>query len=168
MADPCATYTFGGVTINGAANTDTLITPSYDNIQGLDGAPVRRQIDPVAQNDGDLNLQGEFLAGRVITFSGIIHIGTMPQGEGAITLDAATMAEFLDRVVTLQKAVVAACEAQLSSATNLAWTDSTGAARSISCFYGLPGQFIQFGGSSPAEPTFQNLTLWAPSPTITG
>ena len=165
MADCCATYTFGGVTINGAETTDTLITPSYDNIQGLDGAPVRRQIDPVAQGNGDLNLQGEFLAGRVITFSGEIHIGTMG---GSITGDAATMALFLSKVVTLQKAVVAACEAQLSSSASLAWTDSAGAARSISCFYGLPGQVVQFGGATPLTPTFSNLTLWAPSPTITG
>lgn len=165
MADPCATYTFGSVTINGAEDTDTLITPSYDNIQGLDGAPVRRQIDPVAQANGDLNLQGEFLAGRVIVFSGQIHIGTMP---GHTTLTGAEMAIFLGKVVTLQKAVVAACEAQLSSAATLAWTDATGASRSISCFYGLPGQVIQFGGSSPAEPTFSGLTLWAPSPTISG
>lgn len=165
MADPCATYTFGGLTINGGEDTDTLITPSYDNIQGLDGAPVRRQIDPASQTDGDLNLQGEFFAGRVITFSGEIHIGTMG---GSITADAATMALFLNKVVTLQKAVVAACEAQFASSASLAWTDAAGAARSITCFYGLPGQVIEFGGSTPLTPTFQNLTLWAPSPTITG
>ena len=160
MADPCATYTFGSVTINGAEDTDTLITPSYDNIVGLDGAPVRRQVDPEAQTDGDLDLQASYFAGRVIVFSGIVHIGTLPSQNPP-------MATFLSKVITLQKAVVAACEAQLTSATSLAWTDSAGAARSISCKYGLPGQVIQFGGSTPLTPTFSNLTLWAPDPTIT-
>jgi hypothetical protein len=145
VADPCATYTFGGLTINGAETTDTLITPSYDNIVGLDGAPIRRQVDPEAQTD-------------VIVFSGLIHIGTYT-GDDVPT--------FLAKVVALQKAVVSACEAQLTSAASLAWTDSTGDARAISCKYGLPGQEVQFGGQTPLSPTFANLTLWAPDPTIT-
>ncbi len=161
MADPCATYTFGGLTINGAETSDTLITPSFDNIVGLDGAPVRRQVDPEAQTDGDLDLQSAYLAGRVIVFSGQIHIGTMSGNPGS------DMNTFLSKVVTLQKAVVAACEAQLTSAASLAWTDSAGDARAISCKYGLPGQHVQFGGGSPLDPTFSNLTLWAPDPTIT-
>ncbi len=160
MADPCATYTFGGVTINGGEDTDTLITPSYDNITGLDGAPIRRQIDPASQTNGDLDLQEEYLAGRVIVFSGIIHIGTLPA-------QSPPMATFLSKVITLQKAVVAACETQLTSAANLTWTDSAGASRTISCKYGLPGQEVQFGGATPLTPTFSNLTLWAPNPTIT-
>jgi hypothetical protein len=162
MADPCATYTFGSVTINGAETTDTLITPDFDSISGLDGAPVRRQIDPVSQSSGDLNLQGEFFAGRVIVFKGILHIGTLGGG----TVDP-TNPLWIQKIITLQKAVVAACEAQLSSSASLAWTDSAGASRSITCFYGLPGQTISFGGSI-GNPTFDGLTLWAPNPTISG
>jgi hypothetical protein len=160
MADPCATYTFGGVTINGGETTDTLVTPDFDSITGLDGKPVRRQIDPASQEDGDLDLQGAYFGGRIIVFKGLIHIGTL--GTGSVD---PTNPLFIQKVVTLQKAVVSALEAQLGSAANLTWTDSTGDAQSISCFYGLPGQTISFGGSI-GNPTFDGLTLWAPDPDI--
>ena len=166
MADPCVQYTFGSVTINGAATTDTLVTPDFDSITGLDGAPLRRQIDPASQTDGDLNLQGAYKAGRVIVFKGIIHIGTLGGPDGTGSVDP-TNPLFIQKVITLQKAVVSACEAQFSSSATLSWTDSTGAARSITCFYGLPGSTISFGGSI-GNPTFDGLTLWAPSPTISG
>lgn len=161
MADPCAQYTFGGVTINGGETTDTLVTPDFDSITGLDGKPVRRQIDPASQEDGDLNLQGAFFGGRIIVFSGVIHIGTL--GTGSID---PTTPLYIQKIITLQKAVVAACEAQFTSAANLTWTDSTGDSQSISCFYGLPGSTISFGGGL-GNPTFAGLTLWAPDPDIT-
>lgn len=159
MADPCATYTYSTVTINGAETTDTLITPDFDSIVGLDGKPVRRQVDPASQEDGDLDLQEAYFGGREITFKGLIHIGTL--GTGSIDV---TNPLFLQRIITLQKTVVAALEATLTTGGTLAWTDATGAARSIACKYGLPGRVISFGGTL-TNPTFE-FTLWAPDPDI--
>jgi hypothetical protein len=163
MADICATYTYAGITINGPKDTDTLVTPTFNDIVGLDGKPIRRQIDPASQDNGDLDLQGAFFAGRVIVFSGSVHIGTLSGGT-----PATNKTEYIQKLVALQKAVVAALEAQLTSAATLAWTDATSAARSISCMYGLPGQEIKFGGDNIYEPTFSDFTLWAPDPDISG
>jgi hypothetical protein len=161
MADPCCVYTYAGITINGPADTDTLVTENFGDIVGLDGKPVRRQIDPASQEDGDLDLQEAFFAGRIITFKGIVHIGTL---DGPFS---SQLPEFIEKCVTLQKAVVSALEAQLTSASTLAWTDSTGASRSISCKYGLPGSTITFAGDL-GKPTFDGFTLWAADPDITG
>ena len=160
MADLCATYTFAGVTINGDETSDTLVIPHEGGgITGLDGAPVRRQVDDVAADDGG-DSQPAHLGARIITFTGEVHIGTQkdksPVGNAA----------YQSALVALQKATVAALEAQVDSAATLAWTDATGASRSISCKYGMPGGEIQFGGTVE-EPTF-TFQLIAENPTISG
>jgi len=160
VADRCATYTYAAVTINGDPDTDTLVISddASDEITGLDGAPVRRQVDPLAgQNGGDS--QPARLGHRVIGFKGRVHIGTQPDKD-----PNRDPAGYNTKLVTLQKAIVAALEAQLNSATTLAWTDATGDSRSISAMYGVPGGEIVFGGTRD-DPTFQ-FSLVAENPTI--
>lgn len=144
MADKCATYTYSSVTINGAPNTDTLVLTEDEGsgVEGLDGAPIRRQIDPLAATDGsDLGAQPALFAGRTIRFTGRVHIGTMANPR-------ADPVEYWSRVMVLQKATIAALEAQLNAATPLAWTDSDGDSRSIDAMYGIPGGEIAFSGPS--------------------
>src|SRR5262245_20747502 len=140
MADQCATYTYAGVTINGYEDTDTLFLPNLDSITGLDGAPIRRLVDYLANEDGG-DAQPAHFGARVITFKGEVHIGTQKNRSPV------GLAAYQSALITLQKAVTAALEAQLDSAATLAWTDATGASRSISCKYGMPGGEIQFGGT---------------------
>lgn len=159
MPDVCATYTYAGVTINGDEDTDTLVITDNqeDGIDGLDGAPIRRQIDPVANDDGGDSQPAHF-AHRIITFRGRCHIGTQrnrsPVGNTA----------YQSALVTLQKAVVAALEAQLNSNATLAWTEADGDARSISAKYGVPDGEIRFAGTVE-DPTF-SFSLVAEDPTI--
>lgn len=160
MADTCARYTYAGVTINGDLDTDTLILPNEDgSIVGLDGAPIRRQVDDLAGTDGGES-QPAHLGARIITFKGQVHIGTQrnksPVGNTA----------YQAALVALQKATVASLEGQLNSNAPLAWTDAAGASRSISAMYGMPDGQIQFGGTVE-EPTF-TFTLIAENPAISG
>lgn len=159
MADRCATYTYGGVTVNGDSDTDTLVITddASDQIDGLDGAPVRRQVDNLAGTDGGESQPAHF-APRVITFTGRVHIGTLG---GDPNRDRSG---YQNKLVTLQKAVVAALEALLNTNSSLAWTDATGASRSIQCMYGMPGGEVKFGGTMD-DPTF-TFQLLAEDPTI--
>lgn len=160
MSDPCATYTFAGVTVNGAEDTDTLVftDESGDGVQGLDGAPIRRQVDDVAADDGGID-QGGLWGARIIPFKGHVHIGTEPAQSSIVT------AAYLTKSNVLQAAVIAALEAVLNTPSTLAWTPLGLTARSISCVYGMPGGEIQFTG--PAYKRAFAFTLLAENPTIT-
>lgn len=155
MADTCATYTFGSLTVNPSSG-DGLITDFEEGqILGLDGAPVRKQIDPQGQSDGGI-VHPAFFGPRIITFQGKVAIVSVAEGAAALTYAAA--------VNVVEAAAVAALEAQLNSASNLAWTPTGGAARSISCTYGTPGGELQFTGNM-VDRRFQ-FSLVAASPTI--
>jgi hypothetical protein len=155
MADVCATYTYAGITINGAKDTNCLVITDdgQDGIDGLDGAPIRRQVDPLGNTDGG-DSQPPHFGARIIVFRTKVHIGTV---EGTGPLYQAALATYM-------KAVTAALEAQLNSASTLAWTESDGDARSISAVYGMPDGEVKFG-PSVGNPSC-TFTLLAEDPTI--
>ncbi len=159
MADRCCTYTYAAVTVNGDPDTDTLVISDDegDGIEGLDGQPVRRQIDPVSNDDGGISQPAHF-GERTIKFTGRVHIGTQPEKNPHRDL-----AGYLGKLITLQKAIVAALEAQLNTATALAWTDSAGESHSIQAMYGVPGGEIAFGGTLE-DPTFTFTLTTAEAP----
>lgn len=157
MADYCCTYTFGGVTVNASGDTtDTLIISDDGEITGLDGAPVRAEIDDQGQSDGGI-VHPKFYGPRIITFSGEVLIQSV---------NFEDRAAYLTAINVLEASVISALEALLNSASSLAWTPTGGAAKSISCTYGTQGGEIQFSGQmAPGERKF-TFTLVAANPTI--
>ena len=69
MANICVPYHFGDITLN-AESGDTYITT---DIQGLDEAPIRAEVDDKPQADGGL-IFPMFNGPRHITFEGFIGI----------------------------------------------------------------------------------------------
>lgn len=162
MADRCCQYSYAGITVNGALTTDTLLITDDPSTgwTGLDGAPVRRQVDPLALMDGG-DSQPAWRGARIITGTFAVFIGTHISHDPFNDTD-----DYLSKLITYEKSIITAFEAQLNSAATLSWTDSAGAARSISCLYGTEGGEVQFGGSF-AEPTC-TFTLVAENPAISG
>lgn len=159
MADTCATYTFGGLTVNPDLDTDGLVITDDGDIQGLDGAPITGQIDPkgaAAGASGSI-VQNKVLRGRVIVFSGFVHIGTQ---QDPFTDIAAWRA----KVNAVEAAAIAALEAQLNTPTPLTWTPAGGSGKSISCTYGNEGGHIVFSG--PMHSKKFTFTLVSETPTI--
>jgi hypothetical protein len=158
VADLCCQYTFSSVVINNSSTTaDSLITDFDDGeILGLDGAPIRRQIDPQGQSDGGIPFNA-FFGARVITFTGKVAIVSVADpGGNPLGVWAA--------INTLEAATISALEAVRNSPTNLTWTPTGGSGKSISCQYGVPGGEIQFTGNLRERRfTFQ---LVAATPTI--
>jgi hypothetical protein len=158
LADLCAQYTIAGIKINNTTvGADRLLT-SQDSgqILGLDGAPVRSQVDLLGQTNGGI-VHPKFLGPRIITFAGEVHIQTVT--------DAASTA-FAAAINTLEAAVISALEGILNTPSTLSWTPTGLGARSISVSYGVPGQEIQFQGPMlPGERTF-SFSLVAELPTI--
>ena len=133
---------------------NTLMTDYEDGeILGLDGAPIRRQIDPQGQSDGGIFFNA-FFGPRIITFTGKVAIVTTAD---PLALWAA--------INTLESATISALESQRNSAANLTWTPTGGSGKTLSCYYGVPGGEIQFSGNlNDRKFTFQ---LVAYNPTIT-
>lgn len=71
MADLCDVYTLGTNDI--VFNADTGDTWLIQDLQGLDGAPIRREIEDNPQAPGKL-LYPAFLDARIITFEGTLLI----------------------------------------------------------------------------------------------
>lgn len=154
MADYCCPYTFAGIILNDPAEgTDRLIL-GEDGVVGLDGAPIRSEVDDQGQTDGGIVFP-KLLAARVITFKGFCQVRTVTVEQSATYYTALN---------NLEAAVIAALEGALNSASALAWTPTGGSAKSITCTYGTNGGEIQFGGSM-LEKTFE-FTLIAADPTI--
>lgn len=158
MADLCCQYTIAGIKINDTtANADRLLT-SFDNghILGLDGAPLRAEIDDQGQSDGGI-VHEKFFAARVITFQGEVHIQSVgPEDTTA----------YVTAINNLEAAVVSALEGIRNSASTLSWTPTGLSGRSISVTYGTAGGEVQFDGPMlPGERTF-TFTLVAANPTI--
>lgn len=146
MADLCVEYSFAGLTINDNTDTvDRLVLPA-DGITGLDGRPIRRQVDPRGIIDGSIVFES-FFAARIITFKGHVEINTVPFLGSITTAYAAA-------VMNLEDTVKAALEGVVNTPTALTWTQSNGNAESVTCVYGMPGGELQFGGEM-AVPTFQ-------------
>lgn len=156
MADYCCVYTYGGVTINAADPANTLIIGDDGDITGLDGAPIRAEIDDQGQSDGGL-VHPKFYAARIITFSGEVLIRSVGFEDTTAYITA---------INTLEAAVVTALQSQLNTETSLSWTPTGLSARSIACTYGTSGGEIQFSGAMlPGERKF-TFTLVADEPAI--
>lgn len=154
MADTCCAYTVAGITIN-ASSGDCLHTDFEEGeIAGLDGAPIRSQVDDQGQSDGGIVFQ-KFKGPRIITFSGrvLIRSVTMGNPEG-----------YAAAIYAVEAASIAALESFLNSSTTLSWTPSGASARSISVTYGTEGGEIQFSGNM-LDKRFQ-FSLIAADPTI--
>lgn len=154
MADTCCVYTFGSLTVN-ATTGNTLFT-DFDGgeISGLDGAPIRSQIDPQGQSEGGIVHQ-KFLGPRIIAFSGAVLVRTVtdPMSDAWATA-----------VNSVISSAVSALESQLNSASNLAWTPTGGSSHTISCTYGVEGGEFQSSGNM-LQKKFQ-FSLVAADPTI--
>lgn len=154
MADLCCEYTFAGVVINNdTPGADRLILGA-DGIAGLDGAPIRSQVDNKGQTEGGIVHQ-KFLAARVIVFKGFCQVQSV---------EPAMNSAYYSALNVLEAAVVTALEGALNSASALTWTPTGGSGKTITCSYGVPGQEIQFGGTM-LEKTF-TFALIAADPTI--
>jgi hypothetical protein len=141
VADLCCVYTFAGITINDF-DSDGLVLGD-DGVTGLDGAPIRSQVDPRGQIDGGI-VHTKFFGPRIITFNGFVNIQSVPIVQSAIYFEALN---------DVEAAVVAALEGALNTPSNLAWTPTGQAARTLSCTYGTTGGEIAFAGSM-LEKTF--------------
>lgn len=158
MADLCCAYTINGVVINNAtAGVDRLLT-SFDNgqIVGLDGAPVRSQVDLLAATNGGI-VHTKYFGPRIITFAGEVHIQTVT--------DAMSTA-YVTAMNTLEAAVITALQGILNTPSTLSWTPTGLGAHSISVTYGVPGQEIQFQGPMLPGVRTWSFSLVAASPTI--
>ena len=154
MADTCTQYTFGSLTVNPSSGANGLYTDFAEGgISGLDGAPIRKQVQDKGITEG-ATVFPAFFGARIIQFSGMVVITTTGLDETA----------YAAAVNVVEAAAVSALEAQLNSATNLAWTPTGGSGKTISCTYGVPGGEIQFSGNM-ASRKFQ-FSLIAADPTI--
>jgi len=139
------------------ADADRLMIGDDGQIVGLDGRPIRAEIDDQGQSDGGI-VHPKFWAARIIVFSGEIHIQTV-EFEDTVA--------YITAINVLEAAVISALEAQLNSASALTWTPTGGSGKTISCTYGTGGGEIQFSGAMlPGERKF-TFTLVAADPTIT-
>ena len=158
MADHCCQYTFGSVIINNSSATANSLITDFDGgeILGLDGAPIRRQVDPQGQSDGGIVFNA-FLGARIVTFTGEVAIVTVADpGGDPLGMWAA--------INTLEAATISALEGVRNTPTNLTWTPTGGSGKTLSCKYGVPGGEIQFTGNFRERKfTFQ---LVAADPTI--
>lgn len=158
MADLCCEYAIAGITINDDTDGVNRLMTSFENghILGLDGAPLRAEIDPQGQSDGGI-VHTKFFGPRIITFQGETHI----QSVGFEDLTA-----YLTALNTLEATVITALEGIRNTPSTLAWTPTGLSAKSISVTYGTEGGEIQFDGPPvPGQRTFQ-FTLVAAEPAI--
>lgn len=157
MADYCCQYTFSSVKVNDTtANANRLMIGDDGEITGLDGRPIRAEIDDQGQSDGGI-VHPKFYAARIIVFSGEIHIQSV---------EFEDTTAYITAINVLEAAVIAALEAQLNTETALTWTPTGGSPKSIACTYGIGGGEIQFSGAMlPGERKF-TFTLVADEPAI--
>lgn len=155
MADLCCEYTYAGLTINDATEgVDRLVVDANGEITGLDGAPIRSQIDPRGRTDGGI-VHTKLFAARIVVFKGYAEVQSV---ENRLT------AEYREAMMALQSSVIAALEAQLNTESPLVWTPAGLTTHTLQASYGIVGGEIQFSGLMiDADFTF---TLVASDPTI--
>lgn len=157
MADYCCEYTYSSITINDeTVGADRLMIGDDGEIDGLDGAPIRAEIDDQGQSDGGI-VHPKFFAARVITFNGEVHIQSVGPED--------TLA-YISAINTLESGVISALETQLNTATALSWTPTGGSAKTISCSYGTQGGEIKFSGQMLPGLRKFTFTLVAAEPAI--
>lgn len=159
MADLCVAYTINGIVINNTTpNSDRLLTDFEGGaISGLDGAPIRKQIDPQGQSDGGI-VHPAFFGPRIIRFDGAVNIQSVADIGGNMTA-------YLTALNTLEASVVSALQGILNTPSSLSWTPTGLTGHSINVTYGTEGGEIQFSGNM-LERKF-SFTLVAAEPTIT-
>lgn len=111
MADQCAVYTVGGMTIN-ATTGDTIILSQPPD--GLDAVDLRRTIWPQGQGDGAI-LGTSKKQHRVVTFTGFELIRSVPN-------PFTDMAGFEAASQALEDAWIAAIDALENADGTLAWS----------------------------------------------
>ena len=104
MADLCCVYSYAGININ-ATSGDCLIL-GEDGVTGLDGRPIRAEIDDQGQSDGGLFFP-RFYGARIITFKGFCQIRS-------VTVEM--NAPYYTALNALEAGVTSALEGQLDSA----------------------------------------------------
>ena len=104
MADLCCVYSYAGININ-ASSGDCLIL-GEDGVTGLDGRPIRAEIDDQGQSDGGLFFP-RFYGARIITFKGFCQIRS-------VTVEM--NAPYYTALNALEAGVISALEGQLNSA----------------------------------------------------
>lgn len=135
--DLCCEYPFPGFTIND--ETDGIDAPvlGESGVVGLDGGPIRRQVDPKGVTDGGL-VHAAFFGPRLVTWKGKILIQSV---------DWELTPEYLAAVNTLMLTMTSGLEGILNSDFTLNWTPTGLGAHSLVLQYGMPNGEIQFSGT---------------------
>jgi hypothetical protein len=145
VTDPCAEYTvFGSLIVNqGDGTVDRLWTGETENaITGLDGRPLRQQVDLGGQFSG-VHLQDAYWDAREIVFQGIVQIVTADYWED--------ISGYREALMDLEAAWVSAWDSALDTTFNLTFTPAGQSGQSIAVKLFNPP--LQFGGTL-FEPTF--------------
>lgn len=153
--DLCCEYPFPGFTIND--ETDGIDSPVLveSGIVGLDGGPIRRQVDPAGVEDGGL-VHPAWFGPRLVTWKGKILIQSV---------DWELTPEYLAAANTLMNTMTSSLEGIRNSDYVLGWTPTGLGAHSLTLRYGMPGGEIQFSGTMlDLQWTFQTISA---DPTIT-
>ena len=138
MADLCCQYNIAGIKINDlSSETSDRLVLEEDGVVGLDGRPIRAEIDDQGQSDGGI-VHPKLWAARVIVFKGGTNIRSVPQGMNAAYFTALN---------NLEASVISALEGILNTPSALTWTPTGGSGKSITVTYGNVGGEIQFTGS---------------------
>lgn len=158
MADTCCEYEFGELTVNADdvmnGDGDGLVLDQEGGVTGLDGAPIRSQVDPRGQTDGGI-VHTKHFGPRTIVFKGVVKIGSVENRQSE---------EYRDALMAVEAATIAALEAELNTESPLTWTPSGLGPHTIDASYGTEGGEIQFSGPM-LDPEF-TFTLIASDPTI--
>jgi len=155
--DACCEYVYSDITINDeTAETDRLVLDADGGVTGLDGAPIRAQIDPKGQADGGI-VHTKHLGPRIIVFKGFFDIHSVENRQTP---------EWREAVEQLRSDTLSSLEAQLNSEDDLEWTPAGLSAHSIACTYGIEGGEFRVEGDA-LDPTW-TFTLVAADPAISG
>lgn len=152
--DLCCEYPFPGFTIND--ETDGIDAPvlTDSGITGLDGGPIRRQVDPRGVAHGGL-VHPAWFGPRLVTWKGKILIQSV---------DWALTPDYLAAVNTLMLTMRTSLEAIMNADYTLNWDPTGLGTHSLVLQYGMPGGEIQFTGTMlDLEWTFQTISA---DPTI--
>lgn len=147
--DLCCEYPFPGFTIND--ETDGVDSPVLveNGIVGLDGGPIRRQVDPRGVANGGL-VHTAWFGPRLVAWRGKILIQSV---------DWALNAEYLAAVNTLMLTMTSGLEGIMNADYTLNWAPTGLGAHSLVLRYGMPGGEVQFSGTMlDLQWTFQTIS----------
>ena len=155
MADLCCEYTMGGtgLILNDDSGANRLVC-GPDGVAGLDGRPIRSQIDPAGVDHGGI-VHDKWWAHRIVIFSGFVHIQSM---------EPTISPTYFALVNAVEAAWISGLEGLLNTEFNLTWTPSGGSGKTLACTYGTPDGEIEFSGTM-LDKRFR-FALVADNPTI--